>query len=455
MQEENRQIKISIIIPCYNTEKYVAEALESVLNQNFPDMEVICMNDGSTDRTLEILKEYQDNYSFISVYSDENHGQGYQRNAGIRLARGTYIYFMDSDDKLREGCLLRLYEYAQEHALDVLYFEGDSFYETEELEEQFPQYQTLYHRKKDYSEVSSGELLLQKTEPSDCFIASPCLQFTRLEHLRRNEILFPVISALEDNVYTLTSMLAAERVSCIPDSLYLRRVRRESTMTVKAGQERLKAYYCVVLEFLRILYRYQGQPETERAIYSRIGRFGRNITKLFDSLTEEQKVDILKHENMGHDVCVCLMQHLNEVGERIRKEENSTYRNKVKSQTAQLCQITKDIEHLTKKTHALDDELKKEKKMREELNETLRRSEQAKQIAEKKLHTIEEDYRQLQKKQSRLEQNYEKSQKELQKTKMELTGLKRHFLVRVDLKLRRIKHRITCVIKEILHKKER
>ena len=95
---ENLNIKFSIIIPVYNVEKFLRESLDSIVAQTFKDFEVICVNDGSTDNSLEILKEYANNDSRIKVISQENQGQGVARNNAIDIAQGKYLLFVDPDD---------------------------------------------------------------------------------------------------------------------------------------------------------------------------------------------------------------------------------------------------------------------------------------------------------------------------------------------------------------------
>ena len=87
-------LKLSIIIPVYNVEKYLKPCLESVLSQNMDDIEIICVEDKSTDRSLEILEEYAKNHSVIKIIShNENRGLSAARNTGIRAARGEYIKY--------------------------------------------------------------------------------------------------------------------------------------------------------------------------------------------------------------------------------------------------------------------------------------------------------------------------------------------------------------------------
>ena len=98
-------VKISVIIPVYNVEKYLKESLESVVNQTLNDIEIICIDDGSTDSSPSILKEYQNNDERFIIINQENSGPGAARNRGIKEAKGKYTYFLDSDDYLELDAL--------------------------------------------------------------------------------------------------------------------------------------------------------------------------------------------------------------------------------------------------------------------------------------------------------------------------------------------------------------
>ena len=91
-------MKVSVIVPVYNTEKYLEKCLESIVNQTYKDIEIIIINDGSTDNSSKIINKYVDKYSNIVYKEITNHGQGYARNLGIKLSSGDYIMFLDSDD---------------------------------------------------------------------------------------------------------------------------------------------------------------------------------------------------------------------------------------------------------------------------------------------------------------------------------------------------------------------
>ena len=91
-------IKVSVIIPVYNAEKYLEKCLDSLLKQTFTDMEVICVDDGSTDASLEILKRFQEKDRRIHVLTQENQYAGTARNNGMKIAQGEYLLFLDSVD---------------------------------------------------------------------------------------------------------------------------------------------------------------------------------------------------------------------------------------------------------------------------------------------------------------------------------------------------------------------
>ena len=124
----NQQIKplISVIIPVYNSELYLKECLDSVINQTYKKIEIICVDDGSTDHSLDILNFYQKKDSRIKVFTQENSGPSAARNKALDMAKGDYISFVDSDDFLKPDTYSTLIEYAtQERSWDLIIFGGN------------------------------------------------------------------------------------------------------------------------------------------------------------------------------------------------------------------------------------------------------------------------------------------------------------------------------------------
>lgn len=115
-------IKVSVIIPVYNVEKYLRTCLDSALNQDFDSYEVIAVNDGSTDNSGEILSEYAEKYKNLKVITQENMGLGGARNTGIESSQGEYLFFLDSDDYILDNTLKFLYDKSKESAADIVCF---------------------------------------------------------------------------------------------------------------------------------------------------------------------------------------------------------------------------------------------------------------------------------------------------------------------------------------------
>lgn len=112
--------KVSIIIPVYNVEKYLKKCLDSVVNQTLKDIEIIIINDGSTDNSQNIINRYQKKYKNIVAVKNPNNGVGYTRNMGISLAKANYIMFLDSDDILELNAVEKMYSLIKKEDSDVV-----------------------------------------------------------------------------------------------------------------------------------------------------------------------------------------------------------------------------------------------------------------------------------------------------------------------------------------------
>ena len=112
--------KISVIIPAYNSQQFIAETLDSLLRQTLKDIEVIIVNDGSTDGTLDIIKQYEEKYDIFTCYTKENGGVSAARNYGLERATGEYVVFLDADDYYTEGSLEAFYNKASQTGADLI-----------------------------------------------------------------------------------------------------------------------------------------------------------------------------------------------------------------------------------------------------------------------------------------------------------------------------------------------
>lgn len=123
------EVKMSIIIPVYNVSPYLSRCLESVINQTLKEIEIICIDDESTDDSREILEKYAQQDSRIIFRTQKNQGQGSARNHGLSIAKGKYIQFLDSDDFYEPDCCKKMYEVMEKQKVDVACFEPNVIYE--------------------------------------------------------------------------------------------------------------------------------------------------------------------------------------------------------------------------------------------------------------------------------------------------------------------------------------
>ena len=202
------KIAVSVIIPVYNVEKYLAECLDSVISQDIQDMEIICVNDGSTDSSGEILKTYARKDDRIKVVSQENKGLSSARNIGIEYAKGEYLLFLDSDDCLAEFVLKELYETAQGEDVEILTFDAECFYETEELKKR--EYKDNYYRRqKEYSGIWTGDELFCELIENDDFCDAAWILFIRSSWLNENKIRFMPGILHEDCLFSFQCYISA------------------------------------------------------------------------------------------------------------------------------------------------------------------------------------------------------------------------------------------------------
>ena len=413
MNTDKKEYGISVIMPCYNTEQYVEETLKSVLNQSFKDYEIICLNDGSTDGTLEILKRYQQSYPNIRVISSENHGSAYQRNTGVQCAQGKYIYYMDSDDLLKENCLETLYQYAEADNLDVVYFEADSFYETKEIEEAFPQFLTLYHRHKEYDGIYDGRNLYIQMENAGDIKMLVGLQFTRRQFLQDNNIKFGTERYFEDNLYTVKVTLKAGKARCVRDNLYLRRVRANSIMTTSENKTRFESYLEVVRGLMQILEEEKQDFVLQEAIYKRIRGTFINVYKDYLKVPEKEKEEFFGEKGSPLYLLTGMASFINieEVDrKKVSEELKKTYAEKSEI-NAKLQRTYAEKSEINAKLHKTYGEKSKiNAKLKKAYEEKTKRGERIKELQKELKDTKEK----LEKKSKRLEQ-LEQEKKQMEK----------------------------------------
>lgn len=218
---------ITIVIPAYNVEKYVVDAVESVLTQTILPNEIIIINDGSSDNTADILKRYENN-PLIKVFHTSNKGLGEARNKGLCEASSDYIYFFDSDDLLNPDFIEKVLNNIQIYNNpDIILFSGQSFYDEKYTEQNvfFPSYDRGFQEFFNNSYDLISNLMIKGS-----FFSSACLYISKKELWTKNNLKFqPIIHEDEDIIFQITAHSKNSLV--LKDIFFNRRVRNDSIMT--------------------------------------------------------------------------------------------------------------------------------------------------------------------------------------------------------------------------------
>lgn len=238
---------LSFIVPVYNVEKYLAECLDSLLDQDISheEYEIICVNDGSTDGSLDILRQYEEKYANIRVIDKENGGVSAARNDGIKAALGDYIWMVDSDDLIAHHILAWLYETSRSHNPDIIDFGAYSFHEKLTDEE---------------SAAYRDRCLPATSFANNVYITRSLF---KRAFLHDNHIQFDTeIAYSEDSLFKCTSLLCKPSVLSYGKMVYLVRYRSGSAITLvsaSAVKKKIKSYHTASLRFRKYYSEAEGE----------------------------------------------------------------------------------------------------------------------------------------------------------------------------------------------------
>ena len=254
---------VSVIVPAFNAAPYLPECLDSILAQTEDDIEVVCVDDGSTDETPAILAEYALRDGRLGWISQENRGLSESRNRGIDLSSGRYLLFCDADDMLKPAAVRSLVEKAERERLDILFFGAEALYADEELERKWARWRNHFVYSRDLSSPRSGKALFSAMEQSREYGVSACLQLVRRKHLEDCGLRFYPGLLHEDDLFTFQNLLSARRAARVNDLWYVRRIRRDSIMTSGPRPESAVGYAVCVREMVRFI---NDHPERAPAV---------------------------------------------------------------------------------------------------------------------------------------------------------------------------------------------
>lgn len=272
--------KVSVIIPVYNVEKYLVQCLESIKNQTLTDIEVICINDGSTDLSLEILTNFAQNDNRFIIINKKNEGQGIARNYGIEKAGGEFLIFVDSDDWLEENALELCYNKIKNDNSDILFFNNYKYFE-----------KSNQKSKNDYISIYKGfwEKPFTKEDAKNNIFLGNALTFKmyKTNFIRNNNIRYSSHRFMEDMIFYYKSIFLSTRLSCLNEYVYNYRIHTSSyTYNIKEQLKCMPEVYDLCFNLLEelnisqelmnafiesrkksLLYFYKQAPKTQKAKY--------------------------------------------------------------------------------------------------------------------------------------------------------------------------------------------
>lgn len=217
-------VKISVIVPVYNTSKYLKKCLDSLVNQTLQDIEIIVINDCSTDNSKKIIEEYKKYKNIKIINNNINKGIGYTRNKGLEIATGKYISFIDSDDFVALNMFEKMYKKAEDDKLDIVVCRFHKLLEKENgsFEEKNPKYSIPYF--KNTSLKDNPRLLLEVN-------LAPWNKIYKKE-LFTPDVRFPENLKYEDAIVVVKTMIRAQKIGMLEDKLNYYIVRNNSESTV-------------------------------------------------------------------------------------------------------------------------------------------------------------------------------------------------------------------------------
>ena len=210
-------VKISVIVPVYNCEDYIEDSISSVLNQTFKDIEMVCLDDGSSDNSLDILNELASKDSRLQVYSQENQGSSVARNNGLKKISGDYVYFFDADDYIVEDCFEKIYFNAKENDSDIAIFKHDNYRGNKFFKHSLPSVE------KQFPDVDFNNFTFNCDDFRIFAFRGPYAPWFKLykrEFLEKYQFTFPANLNHNDGPFHVKTILKASRISFLPEYLY-------------------------------------------------------------------------------------------------------------------------------------------------------------------------------------------------------------------------------------------
>jgi len=221
----NNNPLISVIVPVYNVEKYLRKCLDSIIDQTLKDIEIICVDDGSTDKSLKILKEYEEKDSRIIILTQQNQYAGVARNNGAKIARGEYLSFLDSDDFFDPHMLEEMYNQAEKDNSDIVICGWKNYNNEAKVVTKEHTINPKFTTRSPFAPTEFANELFSISKPN------PWTKLFRHKFFKDNNLQFEPCICCNDLTCVCTAMVLAKKISVMDKNFVFYRNNRTDNLT--------------------------------------------------------------------------------------------------------------------------------------------------------------------------------------------------------------------------------
>lgn len=290
------KIKVSVIIPVYNSEKYLRECLDSVVNQTLKEIEIICVDDGSADKSLDILEEFAKTDSRIRIIRQQNQFAGAARNNGMREANGKYFAFWDADDYFELNALELLYKKSEKENADICLCAAYTF---NDGEKQRVVDETILKKRF----LPQDKVFSVETYPEYIFniaARAPWNKIVKAAFLRENNIEFQNLKNANDTYFSMICMYYAKRITYVTAPLINYRINNSESITGKASSNP----ECGYLSYAAVYDEIKKKGISDKALQSFYSRLYNGLIRSImiqgENNSMQAAYDKVKHEGFAY-----------------------------------------------------------------------------------------------------------------------------------------------------------
>ena len=242
-------IKVSIIIPAYNIEKYIEESILSSINQTLKEIEIIIINDGSTEKTEEIIKKYKKIDNRIKLIDQKNQGVSIARNNGLEVARGKYIYFLDGDDWIENEALNECYNIAENLEIDIIHFNSLKIEEKTKIKN----FSYVKGTNLDENKIYIGEEFVEECCNKNIFRGEVWFNFIKRELIENLKLKFYPGISYEDILFTMKLQNSNYKIKYLNKIFHNYRIREKSITQSKFSFDKYESKFLIFNELKKEL----------------------------------------------------------------------------------------------------------------------------------------------------------------------------------------------------------